>query len=247
MPQLSPEWFAIRAGNVTGSTAGEWLLEGQKVRTTIDEAKAYLEEAGIPHKKTGNREYFLDLLPPEMKIPTYSKEAEGAKETAICELLESLITDETVPPDRPNAAMQRGTNLEPVAARAFEWYQGCRLEHVGFCQSIHGSFGCSPDGLIKGASEGLEIKVLLPRQHMKYLRAGVLPREYRMQVLLSLAVTAAERWHFWAWNPCLPPLHVVQHRDEQVERLKQALIDFSADIEAAKSDMSNRWDSWENK
>jgi hypothetical protein len=242
--QRTPEWHALRAGQITASTAGEWLLEGCKVRTTIDEAKTYLDSQGVEYKKAGNRDYFLSLLPPEMLVPTYSKEAEGAKETAICEIMEGMVIDETAPTWGGDKWMQRGVELEPVALDAFATFYGCQVEQVSFCQSLHGSFGCSPDGLVKGAPEGVEVKVLKGATHLKYLRAGILPREYRIQVLFSLAVTGATAWHFWAWSPVVPPLHILVQRDDTVERLKQSLIDFSADLEAAKIDMGQRWENW---
>lgn len=242
--QRTPEWTALRAGQITASTAGEWLLEGCKVRTTIDEAKAYLESQGIEYKKSGNREYFLSLLPPEMLVPTYSKEAEGAKETAICDIMEGMVPDETAPTWGGDQWMKRGVELEPVALAEFAKHTGVPVDQVCFCQSLYGSFGCSPDGLLAGTTEGVEIKVLKGSTHLKYLRAGVLPREYRMQVLFSMAVTGATAWNFWAWSPVFPPLWVVTQRDETVDRLKQSLIDFSGDLEAAKIDMGHRWENW---
>lgn len=242
MPQRSPEWFAIRAGHLTGSMVGEWLTEGRKVRTTIDEAKVYLDSQGVEYKKAGNRDYFLGLLPPEMLVPSYSKEAESAKESAICEILEGMVHDETKKDQYPTAAMQRGTDLEPLAAAAFADYAECELVHVGFCESIHGSFGCSPDGFLKGTNEGLEIKCL--EKHVRSLRAGVVPKEYRAQIALSLAVTGAARWHYWGWSPVFPPLHVVVERDNSIDMLLENLIAFSSDLEAAKQQMAQSWEDW---
>lgn len=246
IPQRSPEWLELRKGNITASNCGEWLIEGKKIRITIEETKAVLDENGIPYKKSSNRDSLICLLPPEYLVATYSKEAETAKEAALCSLLEGLIDDPTCPPPpRPNGWMQRGTDLEPIAASAFALATGFDLDFPGFCQSLHGHFGCSPDGLIPAINSGLEIKVLAPCSHLRYLRAGVLPKEFRMQVLHSMAVTGADSWYFFAYQPTLPPLSIKVDRCENVERLKTNLIAFSDEIDIAKASLARQWAEWQ--
>lgn len=245
--QRTPKWHSLRAGKLTASNAGEWLLDGPKVRTTIDEAKAYLDSQGISYKKSGKRAYFLDLLPEEMKIATLSKESANAKETAINDILDSMVEDPTEPDFFADRWMQRGIDLEPLAFQAFVNYFGSTITQVCFCQSIHGSFGCSPDGLFATQSEGIEIKVLKGTTHLKYLREGVVPKEYLVQVLFSMAVTGAKGWHYWGWSPVYPPLYVYVRRDETVDRLKQRLIEFSESLEDARQDMEQKWNSWNHK
>ena len=160
------------------------------------------------------------------------KVAEGAKEKAICKLIAERANCD-LGPNFENWAMQRGTELEPEAVDAFMVATGKNVEQVGFCRSIHGAFGCSPDGLLVDESAGLEGKVPVPDTHIRYRRAGKLPDEYLYQVHGSMAVTGAERWHFQSWNPALAPLRLVIERDDFTEKLKAALIAFSQEFEQA--------------
>ena len=160
------------------------------------------------------------------------KVADQARERAICKLIAERANCESAP-NYENWAMQRGTELEPQAVAAFEGETGIKIADVGFCISKHGAFGCSPDGLIVGESVGFEGKVPVPETHIRYRRAGELPDEYLYQVHGSMACSGARAWHFQSWNPGLAPLRILVERDEFTEKLKAALIAFSAQYEAA--------------
>jgi hypothetical protein len=73
----------------------------------------------------------------------------------------------------------------------------------------------------------------VPEAHIRYRRAGVLPDEYLYQVHGSMAVTGADAWWFQSWNPGLASLRVKVERNEFTEKLKAALIEFSAQFEQA--------------
>jgi len=160
------------------------------------------------------------------------KVAEQARERAICKLIAERANCESAP-NYENWAMQRGTELEPQAVAAFEGETGIKVADVGFCLSKFGNFGCSPDGLIVGHSIGFEGKVPVPETHIRYRRAGELPDEYLFQIHGSMAVTGATAWHFQSWNPGLASLRILIERDEFTEKLKAALIAFSAQYEEA--------------
>jgi predicted phage-related endonuclease len=158
-----------------------------------------------------------------------------ARESAICKMIAGRANC-WESPNFENEAMKRGTLYEPDAIASFEKATGFEVREVGFCRSIHGAFGCSPDGLLVDESAGLEGKVPVPDAHIRYRRAGKLPDEYLYQVHGSMAVTGAERWHFQSWNPALAPLRIVIERDDFTEKLKAALIAFSAEYEQAWMD-----------
>jgi putative phage-type endonuclease len=160
------------------------------------------------------------------------KVADGAREKAICKLISERAKC-WQNPNFENAAMQRGTEMEPQAVDAFETATGNKLVQVGFCQSNHGWFGCSPDGLLEGESIGFEGKVPVPSTHIEYRRAGMLPDTYLYQVHGSMAVTGAEAWWFQSWSPGLAPLRILVERDDFTEKLKAALILFSEQYEEA--------------
>ena len=160
------------------------------------------------------------------------KVAEQARERAICKLIAERANCESAP-NFENWAMQRGTELEPQAVAAFEGETGIKVADVGFCISKQASVGCSPDGLVIGQSVGFEGKVPVPETHIRYRRAGELPDEYLYQIHGSMAVTGATHWWFQSWNPGLASLRILVERDEFTEKLKAALISFSAQYEEA--------------
>jgi len=160
------------------------------------------------------------------------KVAEQARERAICKLIAERANCESAP-NYENWAMQRGTELEPQAVAAFEGETGVKVADVGFCISKHGSFGCSPDGLVEGESIGFEGKVPVPETHIRYRRAGELPDEYLYQVHGSMAVTGANAWWFQSWSPGLASLRILVERDAFTDSLRDALIQFSRQFEEA--------------
>lgn len=156
-----------------------------------------------------------------------------AREGAICELIAELAECEEEPERFENWAMKRGTKYEPDAVAAFERSTGKTVTEVGFCRSKHGLFGCSPDGLIEADGSGIEGKVPIPKSHIAYRRAGVLPSEYLYQVHFSMAVTGAKSWWFQSWNPDLANLRIEIPRDELTEKILNAAIAFSQELEEA--------------
>lgn len=161
-----------------------------------------------------------------------TKAAKQARESALCKLV-AQRAGAWEPPIFENEAMRRGTELEGAALEEFKRATGYMVRPVGFCISKHGKFGCSPDGLIDAENSGFEGKAPVPATHVMYRRAGVLPDEYYHQVHFSMAVTGASSWHFQSYSPGFAPLRVRIERDEFTERLKAALIEFSAQLEQA--------------
>lgn len=131
------------------------------------------------------------------------------------------------PPPFETPDMRRGTELEPVARDLFMEQTGLGVDEVGFCKSIHGWFGCSPDGLIPGMDSGLEIKVPRASKLIQYHENGELPEEYKCQVHGSMAVTGAKSWHFFAWHPDFPAFHIEVKRDTFTDDLLEGLKSYS--------------------
>lgn len=90
-------------------------------------------------------------------------------------------------------AMQRGTNLEDDARLYYENVLRVMCEPVNFV--LHSKYdftGASPDSLV-GTDGLLEIKCLLPWNHLKYAIAREIPEEYLPQVAWELACTG-RKW-----------------------------------------------------
>lgn len=149
------------------------------------------------------------------------------------------LIDEIARPDAErgwagNRHTIRGTELEPEAR---DWYgliaEG-DVRQVGLCLTDDRLAGCSPDALV-GDDGGLEIKAPDGPTHVRYLRAGVLPDDYRPQVHGSLVVSGRAWWDFVSWCPPYRPLLVRVYRDGYTELVAQALAAFQSDFEAARA------------
>lgn len=99
-------------------------------------------------------------------------------------------------------AMQRGTDLEPVAAKEYEVRTGVTLERIGFIHSVvHPLFGYSPDGLVGDAGE-IEIKCPSTESHVRYIRQDQVPNDYKWQVLEKFILRPELEWvDFVSFDP----------------------------------------------
>lgn len=208
--QGSEEWLALRRAYFTGSALGEWLLDGDRTKTS---RKAW--------------------------------------SNAIWAKLGELSQDDE--PNFPNWAMKRGTELEPLARAAYEAHTGLIVREIGFISHECDGFGVSPDGLVSvdgdlrvppiesiavNVSHGLELKCPVARTMLRWLDAGTLPDEHKLQVHASLAASGLQRWDFFAFHPELVPLHIIVERDEFTEQVLAGLLKLSDDYSAAKAKLA---------
>lgn len=100
-----------------------------------------------------------------------------------------------------NEAMRRGRELEPEGLGVYEVVTGDLVQPVGFIRHDTLPIGCSPDGIVGDFEGGVELKCPEDHTHFAYLSGGVVPSEYRAQVLHSLFVTGLPWWDFCSYNP----------------------------------------------
>lgn len=130
--------------------------------------------------------------------------------------------------------VEQGSILEERARPAFTIHTGLEVTTAAFIESEDGQSGCSPDALVCGFDQGVEIKCPTMPKHVGYLRAGVLPKDYVAQVQGSMFVTGFHCWHFFSYNRQFPPLHLVVDRDEEFQvALQDALDDFLERMDSA--------------
>jgi putative phage-type endonuclease len=128
-----------------------------------------------------------------------------------------------------NAAMEWGTQTEPMARIAYEAQANVFVEQVAFVDhSTIEWFGCSPDGLV--SETGLvEIKCPASKTHIKYLLGGKPPAKYVPQMQCQMAVTGREWCDFVSYDPRLPEdlqLFVVRlERDEEYIKAMEAEVE----------------------
>lgn len=138
-----------------------------------------------------------------------------------------------IPLEQPSSwAMDQGAILEAEAIPWLEFTHNLTVQRVGFVTSDDGRIGCSPDGLI-GEDGGVEIKSPQPPNHVKYLLAGGVPKDYLAQIHGSLYVTGRRWWYFVSYSRQFPPLMVRVDRDEGIiAKIDAVLQESLADLEA---------------
>ena len=150
------------------------------------------------------------------KLITASGKPSTQSEGYINQLIAELMTNQTTEV-KVTDAMQRGTDLEPMARNFYELASGNEVMEVGFCKHDILECGVSPDGLMDDG--GLEIKCPSPSWHCAYLRGGVLPTKYKQQVQGCMWITGREWWDFVSYHETMPALIVRVHRDEEYIKL----------------------------
>jgi hypothetical protein len=116
--------------------------------------------------------------------------------------------------------IERGKELEPQAAKAYEFSQEVETQPVGFVTTDDGEIGASPDRLV-GDNGLLEIKCPAPQTHIRYMVDGF-DEGYKAQVQGQLYVSERD-WADWmSYSPEMPKCVIRAVRDE---RYIQALAD----------------------
>ncbi len=165
----------------------------------------------------------------------------GAPSKSQEKLIDMLIAESVMPPSEGlvprfvSPEMEEGMRLEGEARCAFELeYAKEPVREVGFCVHQSGMFGGSPDALV-GEAGGVEIKCPAAEAHVSYLRKGVLPPEYRMQVEGYLVVTGRDWWSFFSYSRYFPAFHVRIERSQFTEKLEAELLRFCEKYNAERA------------
>ena len=118
------------------------------------------------------------------------------------------------PKPSSNAAMARGSALEPEARRRFESKFGLPMEPACM-QSLKTEWlRASVDGIAADASRVVEIKCG-ESVYRKTSQSGQVPRYYFGQLQHILAITHLEAIDFFCYLPNRPEIYVVVPRDDQ--------------------------------
>jgi putative phage-type endonuclease len=145
-----------------------------------------------------------------------------------------------------NAAMQWGTETEPLARIEYENRNLVSVDQVDFVDhpSIANS-GCSPDGLV---GEGLiEIKAPNSNTHFEYLLAGEVPEKYKPQMAWQMCCTGAKWCDFVSYDPRVPEgLQYFEVRyerdDEYIAMLEDEVKKFLDETEVLYQKLKDKLD-----
>jgi putative phage-type endonuclease len=103
-----------------------------------------------------------------------------------------------------SAAMQRGTELEPMARGRYEIENDVLvMESPLVDHDTISNFAASPDGLVN--KDGLiEIKCPNTAQHVEFIRTGKIDRRYQIQMLTQMLCTDRKWCDFVSFDDRLP-------------------------------------------
>ena len=161
----------------------------------------------------------------------YSASRENYMAQLICERMTNTVAE-----SYSNAAMQWGTETEPLARAAFESYADILVDEVGYI--THPSIeraGASPDGLV--LDDGLlEIKCPNTATHIDTLLSETIPTKYITQMQWQMACTGRVWCDFVSFDPRLPDglqlfVKRVERDAEYIAMLEQEVIKFLTELD----------------
>lgn len=141
-----------------------------------------------------------------------------------------------------NGAMQRGTDLEPLARECYEFLTGCTVEQIAFMDHPTVAMsGASPDGCI-GEDGLVEIKCPNTATHIDYLLGGTPPSVYVPQMTWQMACTGRKWCDFVSYDPRLPEelqMFVVRlNRDDaMIAEMERAVMLFNESVDRMIADL----------
>jgi putative phage-type endonuclease len=135
-----------------------------------------------------------------------------------------------------NAAMQHGTETEPLARMAYETETGLMVTEVAMIDHpTIAMSGASPDGLVQ--SDGLvEIKCPNTATHIDTLLYGEAPAKYKPQMQWQIACTGRKWCDFVSFDPRLPEdmqlfVKRVERDDAYIAELEAEIKQFLGEVE----------------
>jgi putative phage-type endonuclease len=147
-----------------------------------------------------------------------------------------------------NAAMQWGTDTEPQARAAYEFFTDATVELAGFVDhpTIRNS-GASPDGYL--GTEGLiEIKCPITATHIETLLFGDFgaPAKYVTQMQWQMACTGRQWCDFVSFDPRMPGnmqlfVRRIPRDNAEITRLESEVRTFLAELDAKVSALVERY------
>ena len=175
--------------------------------------------------------HISDVLSKLKRSDAESASRRAYKMQLVAERLSGLTTTTFV-----NAAMEWGTQTEPLARAAYEIATDAMVDRIGFVyhQTIKWA-GASPDGLI-GEDGLLEIKCPNSTTHLEYILADYPPAEYKPQMLWQMACTGRKWCDFVSYDPRMPEnlqLFVcrLERDDAVIAEMEAEVIKFLAEVD----------------
>lgn len=134
-----------------------------------------------------------------------------------------------------NAAMKWGTETEPQARAAYEFYSGLSVAEVGFIShpTISQS-GASPDGLV-GDLGLVEIKCPQTATHIETLLGSIVPGKYNLQMQWQMACTNRAFCDWVSFDPRMP--ESMRLFTKRVDRDTPLIAELETEVKAFLADI----------
>ena len=135
-----------------------------------------------------------------------------------------------------NAAMQWGTDQEPLARAAYEAIKDVLVDEVGFItHPLINAAGASPDGLV-GDDGLIEIKCPNTATHIDTLLSDKVPSKYNTQMQWQMACTGRKWCDFVSFDPRMPDglqifIQRVDFDEQYVKMLEAEITEFLGELE----------------
>jgi putative phage-type endonuclease len=157
------------------------------------------------------------------------------KAELVAERLTSKAYSELSGMNFTSAAMQWGTDNEPLARLLYKLKTGNEVEECGFFQHDTLLAGASPDGLVNDDGT-IEIKCPNTATHIDTLHSGQVPKMYIPQVQGQLWITGRKQADFVSFDPRLPEnarliIINVRRDDAYIKLLEETITKFLKEVD----------------
>lgn len=146
-----------------------------------------------------------------------------------------------------SAAMQWGTDQEPEARLAYEFYSNAKVELVGFvAHPTIAMAGASPDGFV-GADGLVEFKCPLTATHIETLLTDSVPGRYETQMLWQMACCPDRAWcDYVSFDPRMPEamqrfVKRFPRDNARIAELEEEVRTFLFELETTVSRLTKRF------
>jgi putative phage-type endonuclease len=160
------------------------------------------------------------------------------------ELLVERLTGQPAP-RFSNAAMQWGTDTEPFAIAAYEFYTDLTVFPVGFVDHPRIAMsGASPDGMV---DDGLvEIKCPNTATHIQTLLGSPIDDKYIKQMHWQMACTDRNWCDFVSFDPRMPEemrIHITRVERDQalIDSLEKDIAEFIQELAIKEGKLRNQY------
>lgn len=158
----------------------------------------------------------------------------ASRQTYMADLIVERLTGIHVP-SGTGAARRWGTDVEPEAKIAYEFYRDAEIGEVAFIpHPTIADAGASPDGLI-GEDGLVEFKCPTIGTHLETLETKIIDPDYVQQMQWQMACTGRQWCDFASYDPRFPEalkLYVerVQRDDEMITEIEKDVVDFLEEL-----------------